>query len=238
MKNILKSGVLIDKTDNCKYFYEMMLLTHEHTQQVLDLEYSVLDNLKDKDICLERPLNIVQEALNDKGLVAGIFVGERLVGVRMLYFAGNSEYNLGRFAGLKDNELDEVLNMEFSAVHPDFRGNSLQRHMSEKVLEIAKQQKRFHHICSMVSPKNFPSLSEKFALNLRIANLALVYGSHWRYIFHQNIDDTSSICPNTVVEVLSTNYKKQVELIGQGYYGFSMKKNDNVMFILFGKIAS
>jgi ribosomal protein S18 acetylase RimI-like enzyme len=237
MKNILESGVLVNKSDKCKYSYRMVLLNHEHTQQILDLEHSVLDNLKDRDLCLERPLNIVQEALNDKGLVAGVFVGERLIGVRMLYFAGKSEYNLGRFAGLKDNELDQVVNMEFSAVHPDFRGNSLQRRMSEKVLDIARKSKNFHHICSMVSPKNFPSISEKFALNLYIANLTLVYGGHWRYIFHQNTADASSIRPDTVIEVLNTDYKKQVEIIEQGYYGFRMKKNHESMSILFGKVA-
>lgn len=237
MKNILESGVLVNKSDDCKYSYKMVLLNNEHFQQVIDLEHSVLDRLKDKDMCLERPLTIVQEALNGKGFVAGVFVDEALVGVRMLYFAGCSEYNLGRFAGLNDNELDNVVNMEFSAVHPDFRGNSLQRRMSEKVLDIAKKHKSFHHICSMVSPKNFPSISEKFALNLYIANLTLVYGGHWRYIFHQNTATTLNIKPDTIIEVLSTDLRKQVEIIEQGYYGFSLKKNDDSMLVLYGRIA-
>lgn len=51
-------------------------------------------------------------------------------------------------------------------------------------------------------------MSEKFALNVHIVNFKLVFGGHWRYIFHQNMAESFKICPDTVIEVLSTDYKK------------------------------
>lgn len=233
--NILETGILMNAAEKKEYPFEMKILGNEHLDQVLEIEYYVLDRLDDKDLCLHSTLEIAKATLNGQGLAVGTFVNNELIGIRTLYYPPADSYdNLGNYTRF-DIDKTAVTNMERTFVRADYRGNSLQRRMSEHVLKVAAEQGKIKHVCSMVSPKNGPSISEKFALGLCAVNLVCVYGGHWRYIFHKDITQERVLIPETVIPVLSIDLEKQTELVNQGYYGFKIKKEEGNTYTLWGK---
>lgn len=237
MNDIIEKGYLIKKADGRSYPYTMIFLRREHLEQVLELRASVLDLIPDKDFCIPSPDHVISDSLADQGVVAGVFVEGQLVAFRILYFVDNNDYNLGMLVGINSNELSHVVHMEFSIVLPEFRGNGLQKRLSLITLEQAKKRKGLLHVCSMVSPKNFPSILDKFSCNLYIENLALVHGGHWRYIFHQNLVRPFRIKESTITDIAITDYDKQITYLKQGYVGFALLKKNEAMAMLFARPA-
>ena len=77
-------------------------------------------------------------------LCLGVFDGERLGAYFILRYCGQSEHNYAAFLGIPQAEWDHWANADSAVVHPDWRGNGLQR----KLLEAASQDQDFH-ACSM-----------------------------------------------------------------------------------------
>jgi hypothetical protein len=68
-----------------------------------------------------------------------------------------SRENYGADIGLLPEELPKVAHRKTMAVHPDYRGNGLQRKMNPAQIELMRSAS-FRHACCTVSPKNSYSI--------------------------------------------------------------------------------
>jgi len=232
MKTVLASGVLVRQDDKSQSEYHIRRLEANDFKEVCRLQQLVLDSLEDKDCFLGRPHGIVWECLQDRGSAIGIYVRENLIAYRMLYYPGS--FNLGDLAGLPSTEWSKVAHLEVEAVHPMYRGNGLQQLMGAPLLALAGDMRGKRYLCSVVSPKNYPSIKDKLALGLSIVNLITLPGGSWRFVFCQDRLRKVDIDLNSVIKVAAEEREIQLELLAQGYIGFCIEKSQNGFKICFG----
>lgn len=63
--------------------------------------------------------------------------------------------------GLRDDELDQVGQLEIAMASPDFRGYHMHSRMCSVCVDLFKQDGRTRFILSTVSPRNLPSLKAR-----------------------------------------------------------------------------
>lgn len=235
VNKIVEAGTIKSRTDLQMVPYKMTMLDETHLPEMLNLNRMIVENLSEWDLLVPITAEMLRVDLGEKGLTLGTFVGERLIGFRSAHFPGNDEDNLGRDVGLPEFELEKVMHLEFALIHPDFRGNSLQKRMTARILKIVHDLKlHYRYCCSFVSPKNGPSLEDKFSLNLLIARLMLKFGNYWRFFF-QDMLRPLRVQSNESISVPNRDIEQQVELLSQGYYGFRLDRRGSDCNILYAK---
>ncbi|WP_346355609.1 hypothetical protein [Azotosporobacter soli] len=221
----LKTGVIKNRRDGLSYSYEMKQIGLEQLTQVQALHNEVIDSLPDADLCWRFPLDHLTRYLGEDGVTVGVFVAERLVGFRVLYFAGERDDNPGLDLGLAPEELAQVAHLPLSNVHPDYTGNGLQKTMTLYAVAIAEHMRPFYYLCSNVSPKNYPSMAEKFAIGMRVAALKVKYGAFWRYVFCRDMRQAWKVNEESALLVESEDCARQTELLAQGYCGVRLERS-------------
>lgn len=127
-------------------------------------------------------------ALNGKGLVMGAFEAEVLVAFRVLLFPGKSRENLGRDAGLSNDELPYVVHQELSCVHPQSRGQRLQKKLGAFLMaELAKDYPEMRWVFATVHPDNRASLNDKLEQGMKVIAETEKYEGKKRYILMKKL---------------------------------------------------
>ena len=129
--------------------------------QILAFQQEIYQNLPDKDILFPLPQDNWEYLMNH-GFTLAVFPEES---DRLAYLIGclypKREENLGLDVGLRDDELDQVGQLEIAMASPDFRGYHMHSRMCSVCVDLFKQDGRTRFILSTVSPRNLPS--EKIA---------------------------------------------------------------------------
>lgn len=99
----------------------------------------------------------------------------QLAGFLTIRFPREAEDNLGSYLNLTGDDLLGVAHMESAAVHPDFRGNHLQRRLVEAA-EAALRPTDYRHWMATVHPENRYSMSTLTALGYRPLLTTKKYG--------------------------------------------------------------
>lgn len=113
-------------------------------------------------------------------LCLGVFDGERLGAYFILRYCGQSEHNYAAFLGIPQAEWDHWANADSAVVHPDWRGNGLQRKLLEAALPLLRPG--IVGIGATVSPENQYSLNNALACGFVIADRREMYGGYDRYL--------------------------------------------------------
>lgn len=231
----LVSGQIKSRIDSRWHSYIMRTLNHEDLSDVLKLYDLGVNHLDNPELLWRYSDEIVADFLTSKAVTAGVFVNNRLIGFRVLYFHD---------AGDLDNPLYSVdLHHELAAhsalcvVHPEFRGNALQKQLGIHILEVARELRTFENFCSVVSPQNYASMKDKFSLNMLIVKLLPKFSGMWRYIFYQNLNQAWEIDAKNIVFVPSHDYIEQIRLLEQGYYGFCLGDNQGCAGVYFSTLS-
>ena len=118
-------------------------------------------------------------------LCLGVFDGEQLGAYFILRYCGQSEHNYAAFLGIPQPAWDGWANADSAIVHPDYRGNGLQR----KLLEAALTRLRpgIVGIGATVSPDNQYSLRNALACGFEIVCRREMYGGYDRYLLEKRI---------------------------------------------------
>ena len=126
--------------------------------QILAFQQEIYQNLPDKDILFPLPQEDWEYLMNH-GFTLAVFPEES---DRLAYLIGclypKREENLGLDVGLRDDELDQVGQLEIAMASPDFRGYHMHSRMCSVCVDLFKQDGRTRFILSTVSPRNLPSL--------------------------------------------------------------------------------
>ena len=115
-----------------------------------------------------------------KDLCIGMWQGKRLGAYAIVRFCGESEHNYAAFLGIQRAEWPHWANADSAIVHPDYRGNGLQRLMLQAALPLFPGN--ITHIGATVSPENQYSLNNALACGFVIADRREMYGGYDRYL--------------------------------------------------------
>ena len=132
------------------------------------------------------PPDLVSEMIADGTMELWLAVdGDRLAAVFDILYPGLDSCNYGYDLNLTESELLQVVHMDTSAVHPDYRGQGLQGrmvHTAER--ELVGSGKRI--LLCTVHPENQFSLNNMLNQGFEIQKRVRKYGSE-RLILRKNI---------------------------------------------------
>lgn len=117
------------------------------------------------------------------GLCMGVWQGERLGAYLTLRYCGRAPENYAAFLGVPEAEWPHWANADSAVVHPDWRGNGLQRAMLEAVLPLLPET--ITHLGATVSPENQYSLHNALASGFVIRCRREMYGGFDRYLLEK-----------------------------------------------------
>jgi len=159
MNTILATGLLRRESQNTRArtsAYRIAYLEEKHLPLVMQLQEKAVRNLSRPDLLQSFSYDFMKRHMGPQGVVLGVFVENRLVAFRNLYYPHprDKEWNLGLDLDLPEEELGSVANLQMVCVHPHFRGNRLALIMNRVSLGLLRERGTHHHICATVSPYN------------------------------------------------------------------------------------
>lgn len=230
MKDFIESGILKRTRNNTIKMvnYDMKFLNESHLDEILQLQDVVFYSLQNKELFVSdsRDFILNQVLKPGRGKAIGIFVADKLIAYRTIAYPGISDWNLGRELDIDESNLDKVVHLEATAVHPDYRGNRLQAKMLKHTINYVEGL-GYHYIMSTVSPYNYPSLKSVIGSQLSIHSINLrdgIYGGKLRYLLLRDLKAIKKRLPKSIVKVKNKNISLQMKLLEAGYIGDSIER--------------
>lgn len=204
-------------------------------EEIIGLQQIVLAALTEKSLL--QPLSIAEfdYILSGNGVMVGAFTNNKLIAYRAFLIPSPREEYLACDAGLKEEEIEQVIYSEVSVVDPVYRGNRLQTKMGKLLLKQLDTTK-FKYVLATVSPYNIPSLKDKFELGMKIVALKEKYEGKLRFIFKKTITNQNrsrNDCQKLYVNTTAIDEQQQILKIG--YQGVAIENKDGEWLILYEK---
>ena len=195
-------------------------LTLEDLAAIEQIQIEVCSLLDDPNILQPLSRTELTNILNGNGVMLGIFKEGSLIAFRaLLKPAVNEDEHLGVDVGASN--LSRVLYQEISIVHPNYRGQNLQKRMAQYILEQVDLSE-YDWMCATVMPYNIASLKDKFAQGMKIFALKLKYGGKLRYVFGKRLrSEEEHYTEQVLVPMCDT--EEQQRLITNGFIGVNMQ---------------
>ncbi|MED0991682.1 GNAT family N-acetyltransferase [Bacillus nitratireducens] len=229
---VLYEGTLKQNNDP----FHVTLLSLEHMEQILSLQNVVVEALEDKGRLQPLSLEEFQYILEGNGMMIGAFIENELIAFRALLVPPIDDEHLGLDIGLSENELHRVIYQEISNVHPNCRGNGMQKILATVIMdELQKEDSKYDYVCCTVAPFNIPSLKDKFAQGMEIAALKEKYGGSMRYVFVKGLRKDKETDRKDVKNVAMSDFSGQKKLLTDGYRGHKMEKHNETYSVQFKK---
>ncbi|MDF9554373.1 GNAT family N-acetyltransferase [Bacillus tropicus] len=216
--------------------FHVTLLSLENIDQILLLQDVVVEALEDKSRLQPLSLEEFQYILEGNGMMIGAFIENELIAFRALLVPPIDDEHLGLDIGLPERELHRVIYQEISNVHPNCRGNGMQKILATVIMnELQKEDSKYDYVCCTVAPFNVPSLKDKFAQGMKIAALKEKYGGSMRYVFVKELREDKVRNWTEIENVLMSDARGQQALLSEGYRGYKMEKTDEDFVVKFGR---
>ncbi|MEC3858558.1 GNAT family N-acetyltransferase [Bacillus sp. WOD8 KX774193] len=216
--------------------FHVTLLSLEHIEQILLLQNVVVEALEDKSRLQPLSQEEFQYILEGNGMMIGAFIENELIAFRALLVPPIDDEHLGLDIGLPESELHRVIYQEISNVHPNWRGNGMQKILATLIMdELQKEDSKYDYVCCTVAPFNIPSLKDKFAQGMKIAALKEKYGGSMRYVFVKELREDNERDWTEIENVLMSDAGGQQALLSEGYRGYKMGKVDEDFVVKFGR---
>ncbi|WP_377867057.1 GNAT family N-acetyltransferase [Bacillus sp. R86525] len=229
---VLYEGTLKQNNDP----FHVTLLSLEHMEQILSLQNVVVEALEDKGRLQPLSLEEFQYILEGNGMMIGAFIENELIAFRALLVPPIDDEHLGLDIGLPESELHRVIYQEISNVHPNCRGNGMQKILATVIMdELQKEDSKYDYVCCTVAPFNIPSLKDKFAQGMEIAALKEKYGGSMRYVFVKELRGDKENNWTDIKDVPMSDVSEKQTLLSEGYRGYEMEKVDGDFVVKFGR---
>ncbi|BCC45004.1 hypothetical protein bcgnr5378_30990 [Bacillus cereus] len=216
--------------------FHVTLLSLEYIEQILLLQNVVVEALEDKSRLQPLSQEEFQYILEGNGMMIGAFIGNELIAFRALLVPPIDDEHLGLDIGIAESELHRVIYQEISNVHPNCRGNGMQKILAKVIMdELQKEDSKYDYVCCTVAPFNIPSLKDKFAQGMEIAALKEKYGGSMRYVFVKELRGVKERDWTDIKSVPMNNAGGQQALLSEGYRGFEMEKTADTFIVKFGR---
>ncbi|AWU51326.1 TPA: GNAT family N-acetyltransferase [Bacillus anthracis] len=216
--------------------FHVTLLSLEYIEQILLLQNVVVEALEDKSRLQPLSQEEFQYILEGNGMMIGAFIENELIAFRALLVPPIDDEHLGLDIGLPESELHRVIYQEISNVHPNCRGNGMQKILATVIMdELQKEDSKYDYVCCTVAPFNIPSLKDKFAQGMKIAALKEKYGGSMRYVFVKELREDNERDWTDIKSIPMNNAGGQQVLLSEGYRGYKMEKVDEDFVVKFGR---
>lgn len=216
--------------------FHVTLLSLENVEQILSLQNVIVEALEDKSRLQPLSLEEFQYILEGNGMMIGAFIDNELIAFRALLVPPIDHEHLGLDIGIAESELHRVIYQEISNVHPNSRGNGMQKILATVIMdELQKEDSKYDYVCCTVAPFNIPSLKDKFAQGMEIAALKAKYGGSMRYVFVKELREDKERNWTDVKSVPMSDAVGQQALLSDGYRGYEMEKLDGDFVVKFGR---
>ncbi len=216
--------------------FHVTLLSLEHIEQILLLQNVVVEALEDKSRLQPLSQEEFQYILEGNGMMIGAFIENELIAFRALLVPPIDDEHLGLDIGLPESELHRVIYQEISNVHPNWRGNGMQKILATVIMdELQKEDSKYDYVCCTVAPFNIPSLKDKFAQGMKITALKEKYDGSMRYVFVKELREDNERDWTDIKSIPMNNAGGQQALLSEGYRGYKMEKVDEDFVVKFGR---
>ncbi|MCU5378234.1 GNAT family N-acetyltransferase [Bacillus cereus] len=216
--------------------FHVTLLSLENIEQILSLQNVIVEALEDKSRLQPLSLEEFQYILEGNGMMIGAFIDNELIAFRALLVPPIDDEHLGLDIGIAESELHRVIYQEISNVHPNSRGNGMQKILATVIMdELQKEDSKYDYVCCTVAPFNIPSLKDKFAQGMEIAALKAKYGGSMRYVFVKELRGDKERDWTEIKSVPMSDAGGQQALLSNGYRGYGMEKVDGDFVVKFGR---
>jgi GNAT superfamily N-acetyltransferase len=205
--------------------YNLKFLDSSYLEEVKELQEIISQSLPDREIFRLTTVQEFKDLLEQKRSVIGVLAKDDLIAYNIISFPGEDEENFGADIGIFPEELKKVAHLKAVVVHPDFRGNGLQRRLARVHLDVIRDA-GYEHVCSTVSPKNYISVENHFANGFVIRGLKVKYSCLLRYIMYKNIYKLFNPRPKAII-VESRDTKCQKDLLNKGFVGYKLDRCGN-----------
>lgn len=233
----LYNGILKNRVSGHEEDYYIIKLNKEHHGIIIELQRHVMSLMSRSDLFIGLYPEEVENMLEDSGgIMIGAFVKDKLIGFYGIYFPNLNYDCLGIDLGIPEEEFTAIAHLEGAVVHPDYRGNSIQKLFTGICIEEALKIRNIRYLCATVSPYNLPSIESVFKVHLYIKMMKVKYGNMLRYIFVRDLENTEEIVEESIVDIESNNFDLQSKLLQNGFVGFNLLNLHEKPFISFGKI--
>ncbi|UOQ92274.1 GNAT family N-acetyltransferase [Halobacillus shinanisalinarum] len=235
--DVLYQGEVTNRANGMQEDFQVSRLESEHLSDISQVQDTVFEQLQVKESLQALTQEELTQLFYGKGLVLGVFVQEQLIAFRALLYPGDDEENLGRDLGLSKTEQMKVVHQEITCILPEYRGNGLQKKLAKWIMtEFNRTSNEYRYLCCTVFPTNYPSLKDKLAQGMMIAQIKGMYGGLLRYVLYKDLRRDMTIDGRTYSAVAVEDYQQQKQLLKNGYYGYGLRETDGTMMILFGKV--
>lgn len=213
--------------------YVAKLVSYDHLDEMVELIQRVYDALPLKEVLMVDSYEDMKTDMDNGAKVMAIF-GEKnqMIAYRYVSFPGKANHNLGYNLGLDESQLTSLCQLETTVVDPPYRGNNLQSMTLGLMIPIVRAE-GYNHLACTISPYNYYSVNNIMKHNLKIKVLTKKYGTlpdnsdgMWRYILHTDLSEKIKKPDNNKIVVQMPEIEKQVQLLKDGYIGYSLNHKD------------
>jgi hypothetical protein len=234
----IEQGELITQSDRKRHQYVIRSLDKNDLAAIMQLQTNVLSRIAKKEYCVPILAEEILFMLEGNGDAVGLFMQDKLYAACFLLFNVPYEINMARELSFSDEELTLVSQLELSLVDFAVRGHRLQCKLAGILVQRAQQRKNSRYVFATVSPYNYPSIQTVTALGLQIAKLGKMYYGWDRYIVYKDFIHPIRLDTANPISVPNTAYDEQIQLLNEGYRGFSQFKDQDGIKIMYAKMIS
>jgi len=189
-----KNIILKNKRNNLDEVCQICLLDREEIDLMISLQNEVYNTLQSKSLLMIDTKEDIEFFLTQGGVILGVFnADDELIAYRNTSIPGPSFLNLGRDIGLIDDALLNVIHLESTIVHPDYRGNHLQIELFNIFSSLSNLEDK--HLLCTIAPENIISLHNILSLGFTIQNIKIKQTSdnkkYLRFILYKGPNHTS-----------------------------------------------
>ena len=183
MTRILKIKNLQQEIVTCT----ISTLKEENLNQVVNLQKEVVNTLENKEYFFKTENSEFRGILNNKeNICLGCFNESNELIAYGMFIKPTLLDNYGLDINLEKDLLPLVGHIESTIVHPNYRGNSLQKHLIAAIEELIDRNK-FSILCATVHPDNKASLKTFLKLGYEVKIEKEKYGGLRRYVLMKSI---------------------------------------------------
>lgn len=211
--------------------YEIRFLDKNNLKDMIKLQGIIIDNLPDKELYQPASSDLFEKRLSKKQSVIGVLTDDGLIAFGIFYTPGKSIDNLGKEIHMPDSDLIDVAQLQYIVVHPNYRGNSLQKKLITQLLSLA------HNIgckyaLGIISPKNYFSLRNMLCLGFVIRDINKKHGGMDRCVMYKDLVNANPIW-REVVNIVHTDIEGQEKLLEKGFVGIDVSTTYAENFVIY-----
>ncbi len=166
--------------------FEFKQCTEKDLDRIMEIQEEAFSVIENEEILRRNSREMLLSCLNYPHYTLGAYDGDKLVAFEVLYAGEFTDENIGYDIGIEGEALLSVANVKLVIVSPEYRGNGLQRQLTEKVEEEAKRR-GYKILCATVSPYNEFSVRNFEKAGYEMETEKVKYGGLLRRVYSKMI---------------------------------------------------